>query len=69
MEPTTIGDHIRKKRLTMKLFQKDVAERIGADKCLINNWEGNHSKPHIRFMPAVIEFLGYQPAPVGDELG
>jgi len=63
LEPKTIGDHIRRKRLSMKLFQKDVAEAIGVDKCLINNWEGNHTNPHLQFIPAIIEFLGYNPLP------
>jgi site-specific DNA recombinase len=64
IEPKTVGDHIRRKRLAAKLLQKDVAERIGVDKGLINNWECNHSSPHIRFIPAVIRFLGYNPLPV-----
>ena len=63
LEPRTVGDHIRRKRLSMKLMQKEVAERIGADKCLINNWEGNHTNPHLQYMPAIIEFLGYNPLP------
>jgi transcriptional regulator with XRE-family HTH domain len=56
-------DHIRRKRLSMKLLQKDVAEQIGVGNCLINNWEGDHSQPHLQIMPAVIEFLGYNPLP------
>jgi site-specific DNA recombinase len=63
LEPKTIGDHIRKKRFSMKLFQKDAAKMIGVDKCLINNWEGNHTSPHIQFIPAIIKFLGYNPLP------
>ncbi len=60
-EPRTIGDHLRRKRLSMKLLQKDVAERIGVKKTSIHIWEGNHATPQVRYMPAIIEFLGYNP--------
>jgi len=69
VEAKTVGDHLRRKRLSVKLLQKDVAERIGADKCLINNWEGNHSNPHLQYMPAIIRVPGLQPAAACDELG
>jgi site-specific DNA recombinase len=65
MEPKTIGDHIRKRRLSLKLLQRDVAERIGVDESTIHNWELNHSQADFRFMPAIIEFLGYNPLPEG----
>jgi len=57
-EPQTIGDHIRRRRLGLKLFQKDVAEKIGVDKTSIRNWEANATLPEIRLMPAIIGFLG-----------
>ncbi len=27
------------------------------------NWENNRSKPDVRYIPAIIEFLGYNPLP------
>jgi transcriptional regulator with XRE-family HTH domain/DNA-binding transcriptional MerR regulator len=62
-EAKTIGDHIRRKRLTMKLRQKDVAKQLGVTASSVYNWEANHSIPELRFMPAVISFLGYNPLP------
>jgi transcriptional regulator with XRE-family HTH domain len=58
-----VGDHIRKKRLAMKLLQKDVAKRLGVDTCNIFNWEANTRQPQVRFIPAIIRFLGYDPLP------
>jgi transcriptional regulator with XRE-family HTH domain len=43
-----------------------VAEQIGVDKTRIYNWENNRSKPTLEFMPAIISFLGYNPAPPSD---
>ncbi|MBU1626300.1 helix-turn-helix domain-containing protein [bacterium] len=60
-ELKTIGDHLRKKRLDSKLFQKDVAKIIGSDECSIWNWENNYNKPVLNFIPKIIEFLSYIP--------
>jgi transcriptional regulator with XRE-family HTH domain len=62
-QPQTVGDHIRKRRLALKLFQKDVAKQIGVNKTTIFNWEANISQPDYRYLPAVILFLGYNPLP------
>lgn len=58
---TTIGDHIKKKRLDRNLFQKDVAALIGVKKESVYNWENNRSQPKISYLPKIIEFLGYMP--------
>jgi transcriptional regulator with XRE-family HTH domain len=69
LEPKTIGDHIRKHRLGLNMHQKDVARQIGIDKTSIFNWEANTSQPDLRFMPAVIRFLGYNPLPPANTIG
>jgi len=38
-----------------------VADRLGADEASVWNWEKNRSSPALRFVPRIIEFLGYQP--------
>jgi len=68
VQPQTVGDHIRKRRPGLKLFQKDVAEQIGVDTTSVHNWEGNRSHPEIRYMPAIIDFLGYDPLPPANTL-
>jgi transcriptional regulator with XRE-family HTH domain len=45
------------------MLQREVAERIGVEKTSVHNWETNVSKPDIRYVPAIIEFLGYNPLP------
>ena len=62
-QPQTIGDHIRRRRLQVKLLQHDVAEQLGVDKTSVFNWEANTSRPAKRYMPAIIKFLGYNPLP------
>ena len=62
-EPMTVGDHIRKRRVAMKSRQKDVAEQVGVDVTTVRNWEGNRTAPDFRAMPAIIEYLGYNPMP------
>ncbi len=42
-------------------MQKEVAEKIGVTKASIFNWEANTKAPDLRHMPAIIEFLGYNP--------
>jgi len=68
-ELKTIGDHIRKKRLDLKLHQHEVAPLIGVNKTTIFNWERNYSSPELRHIPKAIEFLGYVPFKEPDTLG
>jgi transcriptional regulator with XRE-family HTH domain len=68
---TTIGDHMRTRRLDLNLLQKDVALSIGVDTCTITNWEKDRSSPRLHLMPKIIAFLGDNPFSVdeGGELG
>jgi transcriptional regulator with XRE-family HTH domain len=65
----TTGDHIRRRRLSQKLLQSQVAEMIGVDKCSICNWESNRSEPKLEYIPAILGFLGYDPRPAPDSMG
>jgi transcriptional regulator with XRE-family HTH domain len=57
----TIGDHLRKRRLDLELFQKDVAHILGVCDPSVYNWENNLAEPAIKYIPKIIEFLGYVP--------
>ena len=59
----TLGDHIRTRRLDLKLLQRQVADQIGVHPLTITNWESNESSPETHFIPAIIQFLGYDPLP------
>ncbi len=56
-----LGDHIRAKRMGLGILQKDVAKRLGTDVFTLLNWEKGRSLPSIRWMPKIIDFLGYAP--------
>jgi transcriptional regulator with XRE-family HTH domain len=61
----TIGDHLLRRRLALKLLQRQVGQQLGVNKASIANWEANRTKPSLEYMPAIVRFLGYNPAPQG----
>jgi transcriptional regulator with XRE-family HTH domain len=64
----SLGDHIRARRLYLKLLQKRVADQIGVHESTISLWEGNATVPEVRYMPAIVQFLGYNPLPPASSL-
>jgi DNA-binding transcriptional regulator YiaG len=60
-EPVTIGEHIRKKRMDLKLRQSDCAKLLKVTAECVFNWEVNRNEPQIQFYPQIIDFLGYLP--------
>jgi len=58
---STLGDHLRKRRLDLGLLQREVAERLGVTATTVCNWENARSTPTLRVRPRVIAFLGYDP--------
>lgn len=62
----TIGDHLLRRWLTLKLLQRHVAEKLDVEKASVANWEANRTKPSLEYMPAIIRFLGYNPLPPGN---
>ncbi|PKO18729.1 transcriptional regulator [candidate division BRC1 bacterium HGW-BRC1-1] len=65
----TLGDHLRKRRLDLGLFQRHVGGRLGVTTDTVVNWEKNRTEPEVRFLPLIIEFLGYDPNPAPQTLG
>src|SRR6266478_3411533 len=59
----TVGDNIRRRRLTLKLLQRQVAQQLGVNGATVTNWETNGVQPTLKYIPAVIRFLGYNPLP------
>lgn len=62
-EPTTVGEHIKRERLKRGLLQRDVARLFQVDPITILNWETGYTKPQLKDVPTLIEFLGYDPEP------
>ncbi len=61
-ELQTVGDHIRRKRLDLKLCQYEVANIVEVSRTTVFNWERNYSSPKLQHIPKVIKFLGYAPS-------
>jgi transcriptional regulator with XRE-family HTH domain len=61
-ELKTLGNHLRKRRLDLKLLQKDVAKIIDVDEATIWNWENSYTSPNLYYIPKIVEFLGYVPS-------
>jgi len=59
--PKTLGEHILRKRLLMRLLQKHVAEQLGVTEASVTGWENGRSMPMLHVYPAIIAFLGYYP--------
>ncbi len=53
----------------MGLCQKDVALKIGSGTSSVTNWEKGRAEPEIRFLPAILAFLGYDPRPQPKTIG
>ena len=60
-KPATVGEHIRKRRLELHLLQSQVAERLGANRISVQNWERGVYEPGPTFTGKIVQFLGYDP--------
>ena len=63
VKPETVGEHIRKRRMDLELFQRQAAVEINVNAATLWNWEHNQSSPAVRHWPAILVFLGYDPHP------
>lgn len=61
--PTELAKHIRRRRQNLRLYQRQLAEIIDVTESTIYNWERG-VEPELRFIPAIIRFLGYNPLPM-----
>lgn len=61
INPTTIADKLKNRRIELGLLQKDVAKLIGVCEDSITLWENNRNEPSIIYYPKIIKFLGYVP--------
>jgi len=44
--------------LDLGLRQKDVAGRVGVNVSTVRNWELGSTEPAVRYVPAILDFLG-----------
>jgi transcriptional regulator with XRE-family HTH domain len=69
IDPKTFGDHLRKRRLDLHLTLREVAKQVRCDASSVNAWELNYHQPALHLYPAVVAFLGYDPAAVTNSDG
>ncbi len=64
-----MGDHLKKRRYELGLRQKDVAEQLDVNEFTVCGWENDKKTPAVRYLPRIVEFLGYCPFPAPETLG
>ena len=68
-EPETLGEHVKKKRLLLRLTQKVTAHRLKVSQSSIIHWEhGDFQPSRVTTVYRIIEFLGYDPLPKGETI-
>ena len=66
--PHTLGEHLKKRRLELGLTQVQVSERLHISSATVLNWEADRTPPAVGHGPAILAFLGYDPAPEPETL-
>jgi transcriptional regulator with XRE-family HTH domain len=57
----TWGDHIKTRRLDLKLTKRQLSLKFHVDDTTIYLWEKNRVRPSLAQIPKIIEFLGRDP--------
>jgi transcriptional regulator with XRE-family HTH domain len=58
---SSLGDHLRKRRLDIGLLQSEVAAHIGVTADCVGDWETGRNTPDAPLVPSIMDFLGYCP--------
>jgi transcriptional regulator with XRE-family HTH domain len=68
LDPNSLGEHLKKKRIDSGLLQKDVTNILNVCQNSIISWELGKTYPALKFMPRIINYLGYLPFSEGDDV-
>jgi DNA-binding XRE family transcriptional regulator len=60
-EPTTLGQHLKKKRFMAGIRQDEAAVKLGVSNRTLSLWETDRVYPAWAFQPRLITYLGYDP--------
>jgi transcriptional regulator with XRE-family HTH domain len=60
-EPTTIGGHLRRRRLQLKINQSEAARILEVSTVTLSRWECDKVYPTWDQQPRIIAYLGYDP--------
>jgi transcriptional regulator with XRE-family HTH domain len=73
-EPTTLGQHLKKKRFIAGMRQDEAAAKLGVSGRTLSLWECDRIYPAWAYQPRISAYLGYDPftnpalgAPKGNE--
>jgi transcriptional regulator with XRE-family HTH domain len=59
----TVADHLRKRRLDLKLTKLEAGRRLGIGPWTYTRWERSEITIEVHYYPRIISFLGYNPLP------
>ena len=62
-EPQTLGERVKRCRLTRRLTQKEAARLLGVSSWTVLNWEKGKTEPSVESIPAILRWVGYNPFP------
>jgi transcriptional regulator with XRE-family HTH domain len=60
-EPATIGGHLRRRRLQLKIWQPEAARLLGASLVSLSRWECDKVFPTAPHHAQIAAYLGYDP--------
>lgn len=60
-EPTTLGEHLKKKRFMSGMRQKEAAVKLGVSARTLSSWECDRIYPAWAFQPRIVTYLAYNP--------
>ena len=60
-EPTTIGGHLRKRRLQLRIYQSEAAQKLKVSTVTLSRWESDRLHPTWPYWPRIVAYLGYDP--------
>jgi len=60
-QPTTIGGHLRRRRMQLEIFQPEAARMLGVSTVTLSRWECDKIFPTPEFHQPIITYLGQDP--------
>jgi transcriptional regulator with XRE-family HTH domain len=60
-EPTSLGEHLKRKRFLAGIRQSEAALKLGVSDRSLSLWETDRVYPAWSFQPRLITYLGYDP--------
>jgi len=60
-EPTTLGEHLKKKRFNAGIRQSEAAKMLGVGTVSMSKWECDKLFPTVPYHARLIKYLGYNP--------